>query len=842
MGMGCIAPEEAGIRRPLEKRLLSLVTAAAISVCLLAGFALPLLFRANRKAVAASPEGNGGKVVMVIIDRIGIDDLVDFIPDLPNISNLIENGSVSLMNARVRFGGYGPGNCLAIGAGGMVLSSRNAALAFDTNELLHTASGEYVVASEVYHTRTGYRPPPDSIVNLAIEELLEENDSYLASSTPGLLGESLGEQGLSVGLVGNADSLDLSGHVEFSTQAEPFEQPPSTPADLSSPTYPLVLEFNRESSCIAMDEEGVVANGTVSTRLFRENPEGNGLTTDFEALVAEAKRQMRDNDFTVIDMGQTSRLDSQSSFFSEPALWMARRKALMSCDEALGDILGSMDTSKDLLIVCSPTPSRQMIEDGELLVPLIISGPGFDSSSLVTSSSTRRPGLVSSYDIAPTVLDFLKVEIPGEMVGQSMESVASSDRLAELQGLKDKAVYFADARSPLVNVFVIPAALLLVLLMIVSLARIDLLQDHPLFWSVLLLALLACPFVYLLLPVLPIRSLPWTVVFTLFSEYALAGLLLLVLLRAARKRLRSRGDGSDTKEPDRRSRLAWAMPRAVLLVSSVLLAAILLDPFIGSPMVTLSPFGSSLVGAGRYYGIGNLYMGFAIGAALLVSCLAPSVFTRLLDKRWKVMVGAGAVLLATVFVLGFPKLGANVGALITGVVAALFALVKLGGRQIRWKQVLALVAIGIICIALLLVVDLVLPGSVSHAGKALERFSEEGMSGVVDVINRKASMDWKLFWSSNWRYFFFAAILASILWQARLGMYGALKEDYPFLRAAWVGMIAGIVAGILFNDTGIESASAIILFLVVPPLLLLLPRGRAGPVKAQSFNNSKSLE
>lgn len=42
------------------------------------------------------------------------------------------------------------------------------------------------------------------------------------------------------------------------------------------------------------------------------------------------------------------------------------------------------------------------------------------------------------------------------------------------------------------------------------------------------------------------------------------------------------------------------------------------------------------------------------------------------------------------------------------------------------------------------------------------------------------------------------------------------------MRVAWWGLIATVVAGIAFNDTGIETAGALALYFVVPTIILYL--------------------
>jgi hypothetical protein len=100
------------------------------------------------------------------------------------------------------------------------------------------------------------------------------------------------------------------------------------------------------------------------------------------------------------------------------------------------------------------------------------------------------------------------------------------------------------------------------------------------------------------------------------------------------------------------------------------------------------------------------------------------VFPKALGTRKRAVVAAMIVLLVTVFILGFGRLGANVGAIITGAAITLYVGLRMGGKKIGWKQVLGIAAIVIAFLALFLVLDRVLPGSTSHAGKALTRRSE----------------------------------------------------------------------------------------------------------------------
>lgn len=116
---------------------------SAAALVIMAGLFLaacsPALPDAGNTGAVRQDASRGGKVVLVIIDRIGLNDIIDARP--PNIDYLISRGGTGLMNARVKYDEYGLGSYLVIGAGGRALGADHAGLAFDSTERLQTASG-----------------------------------------------------------------------------------------------------------------------------------------------------------------------------------------------------------------------------------------------------------------------------------------------------------------------------------------------------------------------------------------------------------------------------------------------------------------------------------------------------------------------------------------------------------------------------------------------------------------------------------------------------------------------------------------------------------------------------
>lgn len=782
------------------KRVLAVLLLAVLLALMTCAFFTPAA------GADVTSEKAHGKTVVVVIDRIGLDDIGPAVA--PNYIRLMSRGAFGLMNARVKYDLYGLGSYLVIGSGGRAIGGQNTGLAFDSSELLKTTTDEAVPAGRIYKTRTGRDAPSAGVVNLFIEEMRKKSDTNLATSKPGVLGQQLRNSGRKVAVLGNADSelpdvpLDLAP-VPVDTRSVPAPAV-RLAAGSQGPYYPLMSFIHREVSAICMSGKGVISQGDVSRSVVKRDADGN-LATDFQALEAKAFQLLPLSDVMVIDMGQTSRVDEQYDFTSSAQLGKMRQKAIRECDSSLGRIASMLDLSRDTLVVCTPTPTRKMVLGGELLTPLLVCGKGYASGRQLSSSTTRRTGLVSSYDIAPTVLDSQGLKLPAEMNGSVLSSKGSATGLKKLRGERDRAVAAYNSRKALVRVYVITAMCVIALFFLVVLIRRDLVTDHPIFWAAALLALLAGPFAWLAVPAFG----------TLPQGAAIAVAVgLSILLALASLLLRQRKDGPGT--------LVSAFTRPVLALSSITLMLILLDTALGSPLMRLSAFGSDAVLGDRYYGIGNLYMGFAIGAAVVVACLGVYCYPSVFDAPWKRYTFAGVVLAVTTIFIGFPRLGANVGGLAACSLASLVAIIKLEGQKVTLKRAAIAVVALVVIIAGVMLLDSVLPGAATHAGRAVSKVKTGGFGTMTAQAARKLGANWMLTFASIWRLLLLFGVVAWLVLNWRFAALKSIRKS-PALYAAFVALAVGLVFGWFFNDSGIEAAGAISVFLFVPFFLMLIP-------------------
>lgn len=777
----------------LAAALLSIMAPAALS------FTAPV-------AAAPLPEDTGaGKTVIVVMDRIGLDDLTA--RDTPNYMRLMARGAFGLMNARIKYDVYGLGSYLVIGSGGRALGGQNVGLAFNSTEMLKTTSDEPVSAGEIFTTRTGKKAPPAGVVNLFIEEMRKKSDTNLATADPGILGQELRNAGRKVAVLGNADSrLPDSPSVLAPLPGETWRVPATgvqPVADSPGPFYPLQSFIHREVTAICMSRKGVISGGDVSKPLAVRGPDGN-LVTDFAALEASARELLARSDVLTIDLGQTSRADEQYDFDSETQLKSRRRRAVRQCDAAIGRIAGMLDPARDTLVVCTPTPTRRMLRDGELVTPLLVVGKGFERGRQLSSSTTRRTGWVSNFDIAPTVLVSQGLGVPAGMDGTALASRGSRTDLDGLRQTRDRAVASYVSRRTLVRVYVITSICLIALFLLIMLTRKDLVDGHPLFWSVVLLSILAGPFAWLAIPAF--GALP-------VGAAVAVGVGLAILLAFASLLIRRKQDGPGTLES--------TLLRPALALSSITLMLIALDTALGAPLMRFSSFGSDMVLGDRYYGIGNLCMGFSIGAAVTVACLGIYCYPAVFDTRWKRYVFAASVLGATIVFIGFPRLGANIGGLIACSAAAGAALVKLEGGRPTLKRAAVVIACLVVLLAAVLFIDSVLPGAATHAGRAVGKARGGGLGAVVGQAARKLTANWTLTFASTWRLLFLFGLVAWLVLNWKYALLKNVKKSAS-LYAGFFALSVGLATGWFFNDSGIEAVGAISVYLFVPFFLLLI--------------------
>lgn len=704
----------------------------------------------------------GGKLVLVTMGGTSLNEITS--PGLPNISRLIRQGAVGVMNARpagtkalpddiigqypMEFG------CATIGAGTRTAATVDARRAYNAVDVIDGRS-----VRQLYESLYGNAPGSAQVLHLGMNRLKFINQEAKYPIDLGALGTVIRSAGLKTAAVGNSD----------------------TPVDP-----------RREAALIAADENGIIDYGDVgSNMILRDVTAPYGIRSNSDALIEAFKRAIKNADFVVVDIGDTARAASYAQHCLEEQGLRLRRLAIEGADRTIGEILKSLDLSRDLIIIVSPNPSSQAIDEFDFLPPVITAGCGI-RHGLLTSGSTRRSGIIMNTDISATVLDFFGLGAPYSFVGRiTTVSNGSAGNLIKT----NCAITRQAERQPIIQYV---ASFLVVFVVFLSLYAFLKRQALPSWvrWAALL-------------PIVLFLGLLWLPAIADFGVFGtvvvLIGLIALIFIAAR--------IGAGT--PGRA--FAW-------LCSSIVLTSVI-DLSRGAVLLRDSIMSYTPVNGARYYGIGNEHMGSVISAAMIAFGFLGTV---LVGKRAPRMLILTALLL--IVVVGMGTVGSNVGGALSAGAAAVTGLVLWRGKKIDKRYagislVLVLAALGLLVLA-----DLMRSGNAqSHIGRAILLIQEGGAGQILTIIERKAAMNLLLIQHSAWSKLLFSTVAAVAIFLFARG--SDVTERFRANRFVHSGVIAaavGSLAALLFNDSGVVAAATAFIYVWTAVLIVGLPEKEAG--------------
>lgn len=375
------------------------------------------------------PAPGSRRVVVVLVDRAT--------PALFSVSTGIQNaaarGAAGLMTTA---NGPGVGGSAPL-AWVASLSAGEAAVAPVTEDEPGTVQAGAAIESsgggdvaDLYRQRTGLPPGTSDVLYPDIGLLSRLNAEATVGASPSLLGETLRRHAVVTAAIGTSD----------------------LPGD------PL-----RPAPILAMDAAGRVEEGTTATDV--EQPgEDVPLAVDLEALQSETENALTTARFIVIDWGDVSRIDrlfvSEADRLSEvdaegltlaDRLDRARRQSMRTLDTFLTFVTDRLRVNRDILVVLSPSPPTESREGDTSVSPIVVSGPTVAHGSL-TSDTTRIDGLVSSADLAPTILRWFLLDAPDEMTGHAMQVELAELPIQDMQRRETELEEAADQRTPILFV------------------------------------------------------------------------------------------------------------------------------------------------------------------------------------------------------------------------------------------------------------------------------------------------------------------------------------------------------------------------------------------------------
>ena len=744
------------------RRVLSIVILAAV------------LWPGAAQAQDAAQDEEHGRVLVVSYPSLRWEDVLEQRP--PALMRLLQSAAVASMSVRT----IGPVTSLGeayatIGAGNRATAED--AYAGQAYPPQASAEGDLVV--DVFARRCGCSGTSMSVLHLGMPRIARSNSRLLYRAMPGALGEAIAEAGGHTAVVANADRA--LGAV----------------AD----------QVHREAALGVVDEEGRAPFGNVGPGLVTADPQSPyGLRMSVETVTDAVNAAWDGADLLLVEMSDLDRVEKYREVASEEAATAAHDAALARADTVLAAALEGVDLQRDLVIVVGPTSPKGPAQ----LTVAAIAGQGVEAG-LARSATTRRDGFVTLPDVAPTVLDFLGIDVPDDMTGTKIRSSGGGVTDADLESLvddNDMAVFRDKATGPASVTFIVIQVLGYGL---AALALTRWRKARPLVTWLLLVPLAQAPLAFLAgLFRYDALSVPGFVVTHVIAGTALAGVALLVG-RALRARL---GEAASLVPP--------------LSLIALTLAVLVVDVVVGGPLQLNTVFGYSPTVAGRFAGYGNL--SFALLASTAVVAVTggwslASMARRARDPRRRSLgLGLVAVAFAGVVVVdGLPSLGADVGGVLALVPAGAVVVLLLARAPLSWRRVI-LIAVGT-CVVLLTfaLVDLSRPeDSRTHLGRLAAKVLDADDGGVSTVLRRKVEANIGILTSSVWTWVIPIAIafLSFLVWR-RPGSLRQLEERVPGLRAGLIGWLVAAIIGFALNDSGI-AVPAMMLAVVLPYVAFLI--------------------
>lgn len=544
----------------------------------------------------------------------------------------------------------------------------------------------------------------------------------------GLIGKTLKEQGFKIGLIGNADNNG---------------------------------KMHRESALLIMDQEG-----KVQLRYIDSFPNDK-----------EIKRLFSQLDLLVINFGDTVR--AQQSENSERKLINAIEKA----DQLLGEIIAEFGLENNLYMVITPNPSSQALRKGNFtLTPIIVSNP-FESpkGGVLTSSSTRRDGLVLNLDFAPTVLTFFGIEDFGKAIEvipvetNPQQIIASNERLYLNLNI---------TRYLLHGTYIFLILNILVLLFTKRLKKWK--KEKLIYW--LGLTIINLPLASFITPL--------TIDFgQVFMSYFLI-LTTALLITWISKSLFNNFILS-------------------LGVSGLLTAILILgDLLSGINYSVNTPFGfNDVIVGGRFYGVNNNLMGILLGSALLGIFALAQIYQ--ISKN-KLAIFTSIIMLLIILALS-PLYGANVGGTVGAAFILIIALLVIFKHKITFKRIILIFSAAFLMEVGFAALEVAINKNLTHAGLLFKEGLNNGLLAFIDMILIKLSQIALMLVLPPWNIVLFFQIYVILNnFYKNKDLINSFKEKFSLFYDGVVIMVLGSVIIFAFNDTGVISSAIMLTYILIP--------------------------
>ena len=684
-----------------------------------------------------------GKVIFINMNRTTIKSMQD-IPSLK--AELEKRGYMGLMNIRGDKGTDDKRSLASMGAGG------RANLASDSYINFKEATKENAT---IYKSSTG--KTPKKINDLSINQSLNENEANgQYGSTLGSLGQTLSDNNFKVAVLGNSDTVE-NGE----------------------------LKENRNICLIAMDNYGRVADGNIEDINIEDDTMPFGIRADYDKLTKETKSLYENNDALFVDLGDTYRLDQYKGFLNEHTYSKMKKTIHNNISKYLESVF-NMVGDNDVVYIASSFPSKLAYKNKERLSP-IIKFKG-NEKGLLSSSTTRRDGIVANIDVGVDILNEFGLENKS-MVGRAYSLIQKDDNVDFLSYELEKMATISNIRSTVVNTFVGVVSVSWVIGMVAILFRNRIPNKDKVFNVIKEFIKLGIimPLVFLLAPIFNFKtpvSMTIGIIITTLALYLLGRVLF----------------KDDLKQMG--------------FFALITILVIVIDCIFGTYLMKNNIMSYDAIIGARYYGVGNEYEGVSIASPIFAFAILLNYNKKL--PKWSIIIASIVILITS----AYPTMGANVGGAISQTAAYLLFIMLIFDVKLDLKKVI-LIGISVVAVVGAFAFFDRVSGSESHLGLFVQQIFLNGPSAIIQTFARKIGMNVKLAQTSVWVNILLAGIfIIGIFIIKPPRQFRMIAKRYPMIFKGFIASMVGCIVTLLVNDSGIVAASTASIYILIPLIII----------------------
>jgi hypothetical protein len=369
-----------------------------------------------------------------------------------------------------------------------------------------------------------------------------------------------------------------------------------------------------------------------------------------------------------------------------------RARALATADTELARLVADAPAGSTIMVTAPGAASKP-----PHLQLALVSGPGYQAGVL-HAASTRQPALVVLTDLNATVLGWLGRASPADAVGDPITRVGRGSLSSTIDALisRDTAeqVWRSTHNAFFWTYSLADAVVLAAVVLAAWGATAERRRRRARGWRVAGVFAAAVPAGTFLANLVPWSSSPHPAL-VLYAVTTVLALAVALAALAAGRRLGSR-------DP--------LAPFGLICLLTLIVLGV--DVMTGSRLQLETPFGLSVLEAGRFYGIGNEALGiYGIAGLLAAGWLALVQLRRSTSSRRPALLAVGVVAVFAVFASGWPGFGGKVGGTISMVPCFLLLGLAVAGVRLTWRRMLLVAVSGLALFAVFALISYLVPAT-----------------------------------------------------------------------------------------------------------------------------------